>query len=86
MFKLGNIFMRIIENTFSFQTITASPPGFLVIIFNALRNIVVNNKPDIWLIDPERKHLNVFDSNGLREVPTLTLPEYGFEVKPDDLF
>jgi Uma2 family endonuclease len=42
--------------------------------------------PNIWVIDPNLREFWVFDSSGLREVSTLTLPEYGFEVKPSDLF
>lgn len=42
--------------------------------------------PNVWLADPQRRSLQVFDSSGLREVPSLTLPEYNFEVTPADVF
>src|SRR5688572_10213187 len=43
--------MRIIQDTFSFHSISACPSGFLVIVLYALGNVIMDNKPYIQLID-----------------------------------
>ncbi len=65
---------------------TVSPDDRHVDILTKLGEYRTFGVRNIWLINPENKQLSVFDSNGLREVPSLTLPEYGFEVKSADLF
>ncbi len=63
-----------------------SPDDRYVDIIEKLEEYRAFGVRNIWLIDPERKHLNIFDSSGLREVVSLTLPEFGFEVTAADLF
>ena len=40
----------------------------------------------IWLVDPERRRLSVFDAAGLREANTLELPERNFRISPAEVF
>jgi len=63
-----------------------SPDDRISKAIEKLREYRAFGVPNIWLIDPEVRQLYVFDSSGLREVTSLTLPEYGFEVTPSDLF
>lgn len=39
----------------------------------------------IWVVDPWRRQLSVFDSAGLRDVDVLRLPEQGFELTAERL-
>ena len=41
--------------------------------------------PNIWVVDPWRKRLSVFDQSGLRNVDALSLPEQKFETGVDEL-
>src|SRR5690606_9033802 len=43
--------MRIIKNTFSFQSISSGTAGLLVIILDGLWNVIMNYKTNVWLID-----------------------------------
>jgi len=63
-----------------------SPADRYVDIIEKLEEYRTFGVRNIWLIDPERKHFNVFDSSGLRGVSSLALPEYAFAVTPADLF
>jgi Uma2 family endonuclease len=36
--------------------------------------------PNIWVIDPRRRKLSVFDASGLRTVDALRLPQHKFEL------
>jgi Uma2 family endonuclease len=40
----------------------------------------------IWAIDPKLGKLYTFDESGPHEVTTLTLPEFGLDIRPSDLF
>jgi Uma2 family endonuclease len=42
--------------------------------------------PHIWLVDPHKKRLSVYNASGLQDVPSLTLPEYNFEIPAQALF
>jgi Uma2 family endonuclease len=68
-----------------------SSPAFLVVevLSDDDRMIAVREKLDeyrawgvrhVWLVDPESRRLYVCDDIGLREVASLTLPEFGLEV------
>jgi Uma2 family endonuclease len=41
--------------------------------------------PHIWIISPRYRALQFFESAALRPVDKLTLPEYSFDVRYDDL-
>ena len=41
--------------------------------------------PHVWLVDPHLKRMYICDP-GLKEVPTLCIPELGIEVTPADIF
>lgn len=41
--------------------------------------------PNIWVVDPWRRQLSIFDASGLRNVLTLRLPEQNVEVGTDQL-
>lgn len=41
---------------------------------------------NIWVVDPWRWRLSVFDNSGLHDVEALRLSEPRFEVNPDQLF
>ncbi len=81
---------RPVERYPSFPPLVAveivSPDDPMSQIVRKLREYRAFGVPNIWLIDPEIEEFYVFDSNGLYEVAELTLPEFGFEVKPLDLF
>src|SRR5262244_1244297 len=47
--------MGILENAFPFHSIPPGATGFLVIIFYALGNIIMNNEPDVRFIDTHTK-------------------------------
>src|SRR6266536_6610129 len=55
MLKFRNIFMRIIQNAFPLHSITACPARFLIIIFYAFRDVVMNYEPDVRLINSHSK-------------------------------
>jgi Uma2 family endonuclease len=40
----------------------------------------------IWLIDPASRTFSVYDTSGLREVPTLEVPEFDFTIQKPDVF
>lgn len=40
--------------------------------------------PHIWLHDPEARRFFVFDGE-IREVASFHLPEFGIEIKPEDI-
>ncbi len=64
--QLGDVFMRIIQDTVAFQSIPAGTTRLLVIVLYGLGYIKVNDEPDIRLIDAHSKsnggydHLYVF--------------------------
>src|SRR5690606_4022954 len=66
VFKLGNIFMRIIQDTLSFQTISSGPAGFLIIVFNTFRNVIMDNETNIGFVNTHSEcngshnYLNLF--------------------------
>ena len=41
--------------------------------------------PNIWVISPRFRTLQLFESGALRRVDRLTIPEYNFEVRYEDL-
>jgi len=41
--------------------------------------------PHIWVVDPWRRQLSRFVTQGLVDVPALELPEYGFRITLDEL-
>src|SRR5438045_9617197 len=57
--------------TFTGQAIAPGPPRFLIITFDVLRQIVMNNKTDIWFVDPHsernrrRNHARVVEPKTL---------------------
>jgi Uma2 family endonuclease len=40
----------------------------------------------IWLLDPASESFSVYDDAGLREVPTLVLPEFDLTIQKSDVF
>jgi Uma2 family endonuclease len=40
----------------------------------------------IWLLDPASESFSVYDDAGLREVPTLELPEFTLTIQKSDVF
>jgi Uma2 family endonuclease len=42
--------------------------------------------PHVWLVDPHKKRLSVYNESGLQDVTSLTLPEYNFEIPAEQLF
>jgi Uma2 family endonuclease len=40
----------------------------------------------VWLVDPRRRFLYLFERTGLRSVPKLTVPELEVEFGPADIF
>jgi Uma2 family endonuclease len=40
----------------------------------------------IWLLDPASEGFSVYDDGGLREVPTLELPEFELMIQKSDVF
>ena len=40
----------------------------------------------IWLVDPASRNFSVYDEVGLREVPTLNIPEFDFTIQKSDVF
>ena len=46
-----NIFVIIESDTLTFAAVTTSAACLLVITFEALRNIVVDDETDVWLVD-----------------------------------
>ncbi len=66
VFEFADVFVRIIKHTFSFESVTTGPPGFLIIVLDRFGNVVVNHKTDIRLVNahPEgdggTDHLYVF--------------------------
>ncbi|MBL8291099.1 MAG: Uma2 family endonuclease [Bryobacterales bacterium] len=40
----------------------------------------------VWLVDPRRRFLYLFERTGLRSVPKLTVPELEVELGPADIF
>ena len=42
--------------------------------------------PHIWLVDPHKKRLGVYNESGLQDVSSLTLSEYNFEIPAQQLF
>jgi len=42
--------------------------------------------PHIWLVDPQRRRLSVFDAAGLRSVDRFELPGRAFQMTPDEIF
>lgn len=39
-----------------------------------------------WVVDPELKTLYVFDSDGLHQVRSLRIPEFGIHLTPREIF
>ena len=64
--QLGNIFVRVIQYTEPFHTVSSGTAGFLVIVLYRLRNIKMDHIPDIRFIDPHPEgngghdHLYIF--------------------------
>ena len=42
--------------------------------------------PHIWLVDPERRRLQVYARGTLSEVTALTIPEFGVQFTPAEIF
>jgi Uma2 family endonuclease len=40
----------------------------------------------IWLVDPASRNFSVYDEAGLREVPTLAIPEFELSIEKPDVF
>src|SRR5882724_10696580 len=51
MLQLGDILMRIIKDTISFQPITARTAGLLVIVLDGFRYVEMDDEPDVRLVD-----------------------------------
>ena len=41
--------------------------------------------PHVWVINPRFRSLEVLESGSLKRVDAFTLPEYGIEIRYDDL-
>ena len=55
LLQFFNVRWVIKQQTIALQTIATAPARLLIIPLQTLRHIVVNHKPNIWLIDPHAK-------------------------------
>src|SRR3569833_401101 len=51
MFELLNIFMGIVQQALTFQSIAAGTACLLVIVLQRLRDVVMYHEPNVWLVD-----------------------------------
>ena len=63
-----------------------SPADSLSDLRVKLREYLDAGIPHVWLLIPRERVFFVFDRQGLREVPVLSIPEVGVEITPADLF
>ena len=56
---------------------------YLLEKFREYRNWGVQH---IWLVDPWRRSIHVYDPTGLREVSVFQIPEYSVEITPAQIF
>ncbi len=63
-----------------------SPEDRLTALLDKLEEYFRWGVAHVWLVDPVRREMAVYDASGFHDVPELTLPEYGISFTPQDVF
>jgi Uma2 family endonuclease len=63
-----------------------SPEDRLTALLDKLEEYFRWGVPHVWLVDPVRREMAVYDASGFHDVPELTLPENGISFTPQDVF
>ncbi len=70
-FEFLDVFVAIKSNAFANAAVSTCPASFLLVTFNGLRDVVVNDITDVWLVDAHAKRngsdndLNFFHEKGV---------------------